>query len=58
MAPSEIQIAGLDSEEGRSLSFTCGEGGGTLVVSYGDRSKLMAQQGLAVENTFAERVRR
>lgn len=52
------QVAGLDSEEGRSLNFTCGEGAATLVVDYGERSKLLAQQGLAVLNTVAERVQR
>jgi hypothetical protein len=52
------QIAGLDSEEGSSLNLSCGEGATTLVVNYGERSKLMAQQGLAVTNTIAERVQR
>ena len=50
------QVAGLDSEEGRSLNFTCGEDAATLVVDYGERSKLVARQGLAVTNTIAERV--
>jgi hypothetical protein len=50
------QIAGLDSEEGRSLNFTCGRGAKTLVVNYGERSKLVAQQGVAVQNTIADRV--
>jgi hypothetical protein len=50
------QVAGLDSEEGRSLNFTCGENATTLVVNYGERSKLMAQQGVAVTNTVAEQV--
>ena len=50
------QIAGLDSEEGRSLNFTCGEGATTLVVDYGERSKLLAQQGLAAMRTIAGRV--
>jgi hypothetical protein len=50
------QVAGLDSEEGRSLNFTCGEDAKTLVVNYGERSKLVAQQGLAVTNTVAEQV--
>jgi hypothetical protein len=50
------QVAGLDSEEGRSLNFTCGEGAATLAVDYGERAKLIAQQGLAVTNTIAERV--
>jgi hypothetical protein len=52
------QIAGLDSEEGRSLNFTCGEDAATLVVDYGERSKLTAQQGVAIANTVAERVQR
>jgi hypothetical protein len=46
------QVAGVDSEEGRSLSFTCGEEAATLVVSYGERDKLMGQQNLAVANTI------
>jgi hypothetical protein len=50
------QIAGLDSEEGRSLNLTCGGGAKTLVVSTGERSKLVAQQGVAVQNTIADRV--
>ena len=50
------QVAGLDSEEGRSLSFTCGEDAATLVVSYGERDKLMAQQDLAIENTIDQQV--
>jgi hypothetical protein len=45
------QVAGLDSEEGPSLSFTCGEDAATLVVSYGERDNLMAQQDLAIRNT-------
>jgi hypothetical protein len=52
------QVAGLDSEEGRSLNFPCGEGATTLAVDYGERSKLVARQGLAVTNTIAERVQR
>jgi hypothetical protein len=51
------QIAGLDSEEGRSLNFTCGDGAKTLVVNSGERSKLVAQQGVAVQNTIADRVK-
>ena len=52
------QVAGLDSEEGRSLNFTCGERAATLVVSYGERSKLVAEQGLAITTMIANRVRR
>jgi hypothetical protein len=50
------QIAGVDSEEGRSLNLTCGEGAATLVVNYGERSKLVSQQGFAVTNSMAQRV--
>ena len=50
------QIAGVDSEEGRSLNLTCGEDATALVVDYGERSKLAAQQGLAVSNTIAARL--
>jgi hypothetical protein len=50
------QIAGLESEEGRSLNFTCGAGAKTLVVNSGERSKLVAQQGVAVHNTIADQV--
>jgi hypothetical protein len=48
------QVAGLDSDEGRSLSLTCGEDAATLVVSYGERDKLMEQQDLAIANTVDE----
>jgi hypothetical protein len=40
------QIAGLDSEEGASLNFTCGEGGSTLLVDAGETAKLTALQRL------------
>ena len=45
------QVVGFDSDEGRSVSLTCGEDAATLVVSYGERDKLMEQQNLAVANT-------
>ena len=38
------QIAGLDSEEGRSLNFTCGDGGRTLLVHTGARDRLVNLQ--------------
>jgi hypothetical protein len=38
------QIAGLESEEGRSLNFTCGEGGKTLLVKAGERGSLLKLQ--------------
>jgi len=50
------QVAGLDSEEGGSLSFTCGKDAATLVVSHGKRDKLMAQQDRAISNTIDETV--
>src|SRR5665648_217314 len=36
------QIAGLDSEEGRSINVTCGEQAKTLLVEVGESEKLMA----------------
>ncbi len=38
------QVAGLDSEEGRSLNFTCGQGAEALLVDKGERDKLIASQ--------------
>ena len=38
------QIAGLDSEEGKSLNFTCGAGATALLVDTGPRDKLIALQ--------------
>jgi hypothetical protein len=35
------QSAGLDSEEGRSLKFTCGGNAATLLVEAGERDRLM-----------------
>jgi hypothetical protein len=35
------QTAGLDSEEGRSLNFTCGDDAATLLVDAGERDRLM-----------------
>ena len=45
------QVIGFDSDEGRSISLTCGEDAATLVVSYGDRDKLMEQGDAAVADT-------
>jgi hypothetical protein len=50
------QVVGFDSDEGRSISLTCGEDAATLVASYGERDKLMEQQNLAVANTIDARV--
>ena len=38
------QIAGLDSEEGQSLNFTCGRNASALMVDAGEREKLIALQ--------------
>src|SRR5262249_36040680 len=38
------ETAGLDSEEGRSLNFTCGDAAATLLVTPGDTDPLVAQQ--------------
>jgi hypothetical protein len=45
------QVVGFDSDEGRSISLTCGENATTLVVSYGDRDKLMEQEDVAITDT-------
>ena len=39
------QIAGLDSEEGRSINFTCGEDAARLLVEIGERERLIKLQG-------------
>jgi len=38
------QAAGLDSEEGRSLNFTCADDAATLLVEAGERQVLIARQ--------------
>lgn len=48
------QITGLDSEEGHSLNFTCGEDAATLLVDVGERDKLVAIQALALPDGIAE----
>jgi hypothetical protein len=48
------QTAGLDSEEGRSLNFTCGEGATVLLVDSGDRDKLVGLQTLSLRKTVIE----
>jgi hypothetical protein len=35
------QMAGLDSEEGRSLNFTCGDRAAMLLVDAGERDRLL-----------------
>jgi hypothetical protein len=48
------QIFGLDSEEGRSLNFTCGAGAATLLVDAGERARLMELQTLSLRRTPVE----
>ena len=48
------QIAGLDSEEGRSLNFTCGEDATTLLVDIGERETLVALQAAALQKAIAQ----
>src|SRR5262249_30350920 len=43
------QIAGLDSEEGRSINFTCGENAATLVARVGERDMLVSEQAITGE---------
>jgi hypothetical protein len=45
------QVVGFDSDEGRSISLTCGEDAAMLVVSYGDRDKLIEQEDAAIADT-------
>lgn len=48
------QVAGLDSEEGRSLNFTCAEDAATLLVDAGETEKLVESQRRALQGTVAE----
>jgi hypothetical protein len=48
------EIAGLDSEEGGSLNFTCGEGATALVVDSGRREKLVELQKLPLRKTASD----
>jgi len=45
------ETAGLDSEEGRSLNVTCGEGAAALIVDSGQREKLVELQKLPSRKT-------
>ncbi len=48
------QTAGLDSEEGRSLNFTCGEGATALLVDVRQRRRLVELQRLILRRTASE----
>jgi hypothetical protein len=47
------ETAGLDSEEGRSLNLTCGEAAATLLVTTGDRERLVELQNVGSLRTAA-----
>ena len=47
-------MAGLDSEQGRSLNFTCGEGATALIVDVGETEKLLDLQRLALRKTASD----
>ena len=51
---SPRQTAGLDSEEGRSLNFTCSEGATALRVDSGERERLVELQRLTLRKTASE----
>jgi hypothetical protein len=55
LALTEGQVAGLDSEEGRSLNFTCEAGAETLLVDLGERDRLIALQEAALQRSMAQR---
>jgi hypothetical protein len=48
------ETAGLDSEEGRSLNFTCGEEATALIVDAGKREELIELQRLSLRRTASE----
>jgi hypothetical protein len=48
------ETAGLDSEEGRSLNFTCGEGATALLVDSGERQRLVELQRLTLRETASK----
>ena len=48
------QIAGLDSEEGRSLNVTCGDQATALLVNTGERNELVALQKEILTTTMAK----
>lgn len=49
------QIAGLDSEEGRSLNVTCGANAASLIVDIGETERLVARQTPKLQRDLAER---
>ena len=54
LALSAGQVAGFDSEEGRSLNLTCEAGAATLLVDVGDRDRLVSLQEAALHANLAQ----
>lgn len=52
------QIAGLDSEDGPSINFTCGGGASMLLVDVGDRNRLMELQSVTLPKAQSVTLRR
>ena len=48
------ETAGLDSEEGRSLNFTCGDRATALLVDVGERARLLELQTISLRKTASE----
>jgi hypothetical protein len=48
------QMAGLDSEEGRSLNFTCGGGATALLVNVGERNEFVEFQRLSLREAASQ----
>jgi hypothetical protein len=48
------QVAGLDSEDGRSLNFTCSGGALALLVDVGERKELIELQRLSLRKTASQ----
>jgi len=48
------QVAGVDSEEGQSINFTCDENATTLIVEIGARDQLVQLQDSAVRQYLAQ----
>jgi hypothetical protein len=48
------QMAGLDSEEGRSLNLTCGGGATALLVNVGERNELVEFQRLSLRKAASQ----
>ena len=47
------QIAGLDSEDGQALNFTCAEGAASLLVEVGERDRLADIQAATLSDAVA-----